>query len=175
MSFEDTFDRIALALEKIAEALQPDVITAKDQLAAQTAVTVAALGAEAVTAAAPARKPRARPAKITAEEKAAATPAEVVSDKPVQAAAAQPVDDFLSETKPAAKPPTLEELRAALKAYSDKVNLASPGKGMEQARVLLGKFGNGALRLAIAKDVPGGDQGIIAPEYYQAVINAALA
>jgi hypothetical protein len=101
--------------------------------------------------------------------------APIVDEKPaapVQPAGTQPVDDFLNE-KPATppKPPTLEELRAALQEYAAKHGTGA-GPNMAKARELLGKYGNGATRLAVAKDVPGGDQGVIEPKYYQAVIDA---
>jgi hypothetical protein len=90
----------------------------------------------------------------------------------VQPARAHPIDDSLSSTPPA-KQPTLEELRAALQAYAKEVDATAPGTGMVKARELLGKHGNGANRLAVAKDVPGGEQGVIELKYYQAVIDAA--
>lgn len=174
MSFEDTFDRIALALESIAASLQPQQISGSTTTG-QIVVTDTSSTAGTLAEPAPAKKPRGRPAKITADEKATATPAQIVEDKPapVQPAGAQIVDDFLSPA-PAAKPPTLEELRAALQAYAVR-NDVPPGQGMAKARELLTKYGNGASRLAVAKDVPGGDQGVIEPVYYTAVINAARA
>lgn len=72
-----------------------------------------------------------------------------------------------------AKPVTIEELRGALQGYAARIDATAPGTGMAKAREVLAKYGKGATRLAVAKDVPGGIEGVLEPSYYKAVIDAA--
>lgn len=102
---------------------------------------------------------RGRPAKITPEEKAAAT---VVETEKVE-------EDFL-ESAVVAKI-TIEQVRAALQEYA-KLR----GKdGTAEARALLTKKGDGAVRLSPAKETPNDVTGVLKPEFYSAVIAAATA
>lgn len=160
MTFEATLERIATALELIAtSSVLPSHL-----------VTQPKINVEVQTPTEQPKKPaRGRPAKISTDEKDAATPA-VIEPKPS-------VDDFLDLPTPAPKaekPATLEEVRAALQAYAAKNGSGPEGTG--KARALMTKSSsNGAVRLNVANDVPGGDQGVLLVVDYAAVIKAALA
>lgn len=148
-------------LERIATALEALVA-----LGARPSQPISDNASSPEASAPEVKKPaRGRPAKITTEQKETATDAKVDL----------PVDDFLETPAPkAAKPATLEEVRAALQAYSAKKG-GGPA-GTTEARTLMTKSSsNGAVRLNVAKDVPGGDQGVLLPADYAAVIAAALA
>lgn len=157
MTLEATLVRIAEALERLT-APPPVIGEIPDATKGTTVVEPAKKAA------------RGRPAKITTEEKDASTPAVLEEKKP-----AAPVDDFLDAPPPKVeKPPTLEEVRSALQAYAGKKG-GGPA-GTTEARNLMTKASsNGATRLSIAKDVPGGDQGVLLATDYAAVIKAALA
>lgn len=152
MTLEAILERIAIALEKSA-AIEAPVTTAEI----------------AAVAEAPKKPARGRPAKITAEEKDASTPAVIEPKKEVAAA----VDDFL-DAPPAKieKPATLEDVRKALQVYAGV--MGGGAEGTAKARALMTRSSsNGAVRLSVAKDVPGGDQGVLLVTDYAAVVAAA--
>lgn len=164
MSLESTLERIAAALESlVAVGRGKDVTVTTDTLT----LPRVELGTPSVEAQ---KKPaRGRPAKITTEEKAAATPA-VVETK----AAVVVTDDFLDTPAPTppAKPLTIEDVRKALQVYAGAQG--GGAEGTAKARALMTKASsNGAVRLSVAKDVPGGDQGVLLVADYAAVIAAA--
>lgn len=157
---ETVLERIAVALETIAgNAVAVNTDTQPSKV--KEAVKVADASEKVA-------KPRGRPAKITDKEKETATPAETV--------AKEPVADFLAtETKVVTKPEVkIEDVRAALKNYAARQDVPGVPNGMDHARAVIKKAGNGAVRLQ--EEVKLGDAGkvgILAPEYYQAVIDLA--
>lgn len=162
MSLEQTLDGIRDQLERIADYLQPQTVTAVH--GPTTGFDVTPTPVEA------AKRPRGRPAKITPAEKAAATPAEIVEKAPPPEA--KKVDDFLDEPKAVEtkKPATLEDVRAALLTYAK----GKHNGNAEKARELMASVSPGATRLAAAPNVPDGDKGVLPKDKYQAVIDAAL-
>lgn len=175
MTLEATLVRIAEALERLTAA--PPVV-------GDIGIPEATKGMTVVEAP---KRARGRPAKITAEAKDTATPAEVVPEAKLSDAVtaggskkfelAVPVDDFLNaDIKPAitAKPLTIEDVRGALQVYARK-NGDGPGGTARARQLMSGASSNGALRLSVVPNVVGGDQGVLLPADYAAVIKAALA
>jgi hypothetical protein len=168
MSLEFTMDRIALALERIADHMSgPQNVVTGQTVIGPITTALTAEGTPSIEA--PKKPARGRPAKITTEEKAAATPAVVVEPKPA-------ADDFLDTPEPVkpVKPATLEDVRKALQVYAGAQG--GGAEGVAKARALMTKASsNGAQRLSEAKDVPSGKDGVLLATDYAAVIAAATA
>lgn len=130
-TIEQNIERIANALEALAHVATHTVPGGEPQTSEQTAAIVAPVDQKAD------KKPRGRPAKITAEEKATAAPAEVVAKEPVKVED----DDFLTPAaKPAeTKPATEADVRAAFQAYADAYpkDPANELAGVQAARALM--------------------------------------
>lgn len=165
MTIEATLERIAEALEKLAwvhagaapgPAQDAPVVPAGTKEETKAAVTETT------------KKRPGRPAKITAEEKAAATEAEVVTKKP-----APPVDDFLDTPSKEPKLSTVEDVRASLLAYAQKNN--AKGEGTALARALMAKHGGAAVRLTPDQKTPQDKTGVLDEKFFDAVIKAASA
>lgn len=160
---ETLLERIAVALESLAD-------TKAKAFKAIVTGTVDRTG-EAVDKANAAEKPvkaRGRPAKITDKEKETATPGDADAPK-------EPAADFLDrETTPKPKEVKVEDLRAALRKYAMDVDPATGvPPGMDKAREILKKFGDGAVRLQEETKLGDvGKTGILDPKYYAAVIDA---
>jgi hypothetical protein len=161
MSIEANIERIAVATEKLVTLL--------------TVTTTESKAVVEVVAVEP--KKRGRPAKVAEPAKPAAEVKEEFDDGPEPVAAepepevTEPVatsssqDDFLDDT-PAEKAVTIEEVRAALKAFSDR-NDTPAGSGRTRAQALLKtKTGFDTLGDLKAK----GD-----PKTYKSVVDAASA
>jgi hypothetical protein len=145
MSIESLFERLVVANEKTAAALE--------KIAGVVSVPVPA-GTPAESKPAETKKKASKPASISKDEKAAATDAEVVKDEKKGNTA--PADDFLDEKEK--KAATEDEMRAALQAYAAANN--KDGQGTARAKALLDKVA-GVKKVA---DCP--------KDKYQAVIDA---
>ena len=137
MSIEANIERIAVATEKLVQLLtQPSAPPA--ETAAPAAEPTKKRGRPAKAAEPVKPEPAVAPAGAKDEfddgpEPVAAEP-EPEATEPV--ATSSSVDDFLDEKPAEAKPVTIEEVRAELKAYSDR-NDNPAGSGRTKAQALL--------------------------------------
>lgn len=136
MSIEANIERIAVATEKLVQLLTPPVLgeAPKPEVAAEPKKR----GRPAKAAEPVKPEPAVVPAGTKDEfddgpEPVAAEPEPEVTE-PV--ATSSSVDDFLDEKPVEAKPVTIEEVRAELKAYSDR-NDNPAGSGRTKAQALL--------------------------------------
>jgi hypothetical protein len=120
MSIDSLFERFVVAQERQAAALEKLVGSAPPATAPPADAK-------------PARKARATPAAVTAQERAGATDAEVVPKGNAEPAA----DEFLDGKKEEAKKPTHDDLLKALQKYASDNN--ADQKGTAKAKELLKK------------------------------------
>lgn len=156
MSFEETFLRIAVALEKIAASTESQVVSGD---IGTVPVLVKAEHTDFSAAVKPPGR-RGRPP----SNKSVETVAEKVTEKEpeVEAKSVELDDNFLDEAAPA-KPATEEQMRAALSAYSTKKAGKDGKPDVPAARKLFTKVTGKDL----IKDCP--------PDMYALVIAAAEA
>lgn len=127
-TIEQNIERIANALEALAHVATHTVPGGEPANTADNTNPVVTPPAE--------KKPRGRPAKITADEKATAAPAEVVAKEPVKV----DDDDFLTPAaKVEEKQASEADVRAAFQAYADAVPKDPKNElaGVQAARALM--------------------------------------